>query len=105
MYLLVYSPPSDTLLANTSSQTAATVEQSVREQIRKLGINYPVAIDNNYAIWRAFDNQYWPAHYVIDTKGQIRYSHFGEGRYDTQEQVIQKLLEEAKTDASAPKPL
>ncbi|MFK3971351.1 cytochrome c biogenesis protein DipZ [Pseudomonas sp. NPDC087358] len=74
---------------------------NVREQVRKLDIRYPVAIDNNYAIWRAFDNQYWPAHYFIDAKGEIRYSHFGEGRYDTQEKVIQKLLEEARTGAGA----
>ncbi|MCY1413271.1 Protein DipZ [compost metagenome] len=69
---------------------------NVRNEVAKLGINYPVAIDNNYAIWRAFDNQYWPAHYFIDAKGQVRYSHFGEGRYESQEKVIQQLLEEAK---------
>ncbi|UZD98208.1 cytochrome c biogenesis protein DipZ [Pseudomonas corrugata] len=69
---------------------------NVRQQIRKLDINYPVAIDNQYAIWRAFNNQYWPAHYFIDAKGQVRYSHFGEGRYGEQEQVIQQLLQEAK---------
>ncbi|MDR8386273.1 cytochrome c biogenesis protein DipZ [Pseudomonas sp. JL2] len=69
---------------------------NVREQVRKLGINYPVAIDNQYAIWRAFNNQYWPAHYFIDAKGQVRYSHFGEGRYAEQERVIGQLLEEAK---------
>lgn len=69
---------------------------NVREQVRKLGIGYPVAIDNQYAIWRAFNNQYWPAHYFIDAKGQVRYSHFGEGRYGEQEQVIQQLLQEAK---------
>lgn len=69
---------------------------NVREQVRKLGIRYPVAIDNQYAIWRAFNNQYWPAHYFIDAKGQVRYSHFGEGRYAEQEQVIQQLLQEAK---------
>ncbi|WP_338473533.1 cytochrome c biogenesis protein DipZ [Pseudomonas sp. MS646] len=74
---------------------------NVREQVRKLGIHYPVAIDNQYAIWRAFDNQYWPAHYFIDAKGQVRYSHFGEGRYAEQEQVIQQLLQEAKADAAA----
>ncbi|MEX0165733.1 cytochrome c biogenesis protein DipZ [Pseudomonas brassicacearum] len=69
---------------------------NVREQVRKLDIHYPVAIDNQYAIWRAFNNQYWPAHYFIDAKGQVRYSHFGEGRYGEQEQVIQQLLQEAK---------
>jgi cytochrome c biogenesis protein CcdA/thiol-disulfide isomerase/thioredoxin len=73
---------------------------NVKEQVKKLGITYPVAIDNNYAIWRNFDNQYWPAHYLIDAKGQVRYSHFGEGRYEAQEQVIQQLLQEAKAPAA-----
>lgn len=69
---------------------------NVRKQVKQLGIGYPVAIDNNYVIWRAFDNQYWPAHYFIDAKGQVRYSHFGEGSYAEQEKVIQQLLQEAK---------
>ncbi|VVO47340.1 cytochrome c biogenesis protein DipZ [Pseudomonas fluorescens] len=73
---------------------------NVRDQVQKLGITYPVAIDNNYAIWRAFNNQYWPAHYLIDAKGQMRYSHFGEGRYEAQEQMIKQLLEEAKAPAA-----
>ncbi|TWC15471.1 MULTISPECIES: cytochrome c biogenesis protein DipZ [unclassified Pseudomonas] len=73
---------------------------NVRQQVRKLDIHYPVAIDNQYAIWRAFNNQYWPAHYFIDAKGQVRYSHFGEGRYGEQEQVIQQLLQEAKADSA-----
>ncbi|VVQ37722.1 cytochrome c biogenesis protein DipZ [Pseudomonas fluorescens] len=73
---------------------------NVRDQVKKLGITYPVAIDNNYAIWRNFDNQYWPAHYLIDAKGQVRYSHFGEGRYEAQEQMIQQLLREAKAPAA-----
>ena len=74
---------------------------NVKDQVKKLGITYPVAIDNNYTIWRNFENQYWPAHYLIDAKGQVRYTHFGEGSYDTQEKVIQQLLEEAKADAKA----
>ena len=68
---------------------------NVRKAIRDLGITYPVAVDNDYAIWRAFGNQYWPAHYFIDAKGQIRHHHFGEGEYAQSEQVIQQLLEEA----------
>ncbi|SDV11098.1 cytochrome c biogenesis protein DipZ [Pseudomonas mucidolens] len=75
---------------------------NVKDQVKKLGITFPVAIDNNYAIWRNFDNQYWPAHYLIDAKGQVRYTHFGEGRYDTQEKVIQRLLEEANTSTTPP---
>jgi len=67
---------------------------NVRAAISDLKINYPVAIDNDYAIWRAFDNEYWPAHYFIDAKGRIRYHHFGEGEYDESERVIQLLLAE-----------
>ena len=74
---------------------------NVKDKVKEYGITYPVAIDNNYAIWRNFDNQYWPAHYIIDAKGQVRYTHFGEGSYDTQEKVIQQLLEEAKASAPA----
>ncbi|MHC8387130.1 cytochrome c biogenesis protein DipZ [Pseudomonas sp. MDT2-39-1] len=73
---------------------------NVKDQVKELGITYPVAIDNNYAIWRAFDNQYWPAHYLIDAKGQVRYTHFGEGAYETQEKMIQQLLEETKAPAA-----
>lgn len=73
---------------------------NVKDQVKKLGITYPVAIDNNYTIWRNFDNQYWPAHYLIDAKGQVRYTHFGEGRYEAQEQMIQQLLKEAKAPSA-----
>ncbi|TEA59632.1 cytochrome c biogenesis protein DipZ [Pseudomonas sp. CH235] len=73
---------------------------NVKDQVHKLGITYPVAIDNNYAIWRNFDNQYWPAHYLVDAKGQVRYTHFGEGSYQAQEQMIQQLLKEAKAPAA-----
>ncbi|WP_110948113.1 cytochrome c biogenesis protein DipZ [Pseudomonas bohemica] len=69
--------------------------KNVTKAMADLGINYPVAIDNDYKIWRAFDNQYWPAHYFADAKGQIRYHHFGEGAYDESERVIQELLREA----------
>ena len=74
---------------------------NVKKAIATLGIGYPVAIDNEYKIWRAFDNEYWPAHYFIDAKGQIRHHHFGEGDYDESEQVIQQLLTEAG-DKSVP---
>ncbi|MRW93176.1 redoxin domain-containing protein [Duganella sp. FT80W] len=68
---------------------------NVRKAVKDQGITFPVAIDNDYAIWRAFNNQYWPAHYFIDAQGRIRYHHFGEGEYARSEQVIQQLLEEA----------
>ncbi|MBZ9783403.1 cytochrome c biogenesis protein DipZ [Pseudomonas sp. REP124] len=77
---------------------------NVKDKVKEYGITYPVAIDNNYSIWRNFDNQYWPAHYLIDAKGQVRYTHFGEGRYDDQEQMIQQLLQEAKADTKAASP-
>jgi cytochrome c biogenesis protein CcdA/thiol-disulfide isomerase/thioredoxin len=76
--------------------------KNVRSAVAELKIDYPVAIDNDYAIWRAFGNQYWPAHYFIDAQGQIRHHHFGEGDYDESERVIQQLLAEAgKTGLSA----
>lgn len=68
----------------------------VRKAISKRGITYPVVMDDNYAIWRSFNNRYWPAHYFVDVSGQVRYYHFGEGDYKKQEQVIQQLLEEVK---------
>ncbi|MFM0500816.1 cytochrome c biogenesis protein DipZ [Paraburkholderia caffeinilytica] len=68
---------------------------NVKKAVHDLGVDYPVAIDNNYAIWRALNNQYWPAHYFVDGKGQIRYHHFGEGDYAESEKVIQELLVEA----------
>jgi cytochrome c biogenesis protein CcdA/thiol-disulfide isomerase/thioredoxin len=69
--------------------------KNVTKAMKDLGIDYPVAVDNDYKIWRAFDNQYWPAHYFADAKGQIRYHHFGEGDYAESERVIQQLLREA----------
>lgn len=68
---------------------------NVRDAVRRFGVTYPVAMDNAFAIWRAFDNRYWPAHYFIDAKGNIRYHHFGEGDYEHSERVIQQLLKEA----------
>ncbi|WP_322071708.1 cytochrome c biogenesis protein DipZ [Paraburkholderia bannensis] len=78
---------------------------NVRKAVHDLGVDYPVAIDNDYAIWRAFNNQYWPAHYFADAKGQIRYEHFGEGEYDQSERVIQQLLVEAGHPDAANVPL
>jgi cytochrome c biogenesis protein CcdA/thiol-disulfide isomerase/thioredoxin len=76
--------------------------ENVKKAISDLKISYPVAIDNDYAIWRAFNNQYWPAHYFIDGEGRIRHHHFGEGDYEGSEKVIQQLLEEAgKSNLSA----
>jgi cytochrome c biogenesis protein CcdA/thiol-disulfide isomerase/thioredoxin len=68
---------------------------NVTKAMKDLGINYPVAIDNDFKVWRAFNNQYWPAHYFADAQGRIRYHHFGEGEYAESERVIQQLLREA----------
>ncbi len=68
---------------------------NVKKAVTDLKIGYPVAVDNDYAIWRAFGNQYWPAHYFIDATGKIRHHHFGEGDYEQSERVIQQLLAEA----------
>jgi thiol-disulfide isomerase/thioredoxin len=74
---------------------------NVRTAVSDLKIGYPVAVDSDYAIWRAFDNQYWPAHYFIDAQGRIRYHHFGEGEYDESERVIQRLLAEAGNSSNS----
>ncbi len=71
---------------------------NVKRALKDLGIEFPVAVDNNFAIWRAFDNHYWPAHYFVDAQGRVRFHHFGEGAYEKSEQVIQQLLEEARKE-------
>ncbi len=68
---------------------------NVRRAAKDMRVDYPVAIDSNYAVWRAFANNYWPALYFIDAQGQIRHHHFGEGQYEMSEMVIQRLLAEA----------
>jgi thiol-disulfide isomerase/thioredoxin len=66
--------------------------ERVRQATKDMAIDYPVAADNDYAIWSAFDNNYWPALYFVDADGVIRDHHFGEGRYEESERVIQRLL-------------
>ncbi|MGH2437694.1 MAG: thioredoxin-like domain-containing protein [bacterium] len=68
---------------------------NVRRAVRQMKVEYPVAIDNEYSIWRAFDNHYWPALYFVDARGRVRDHHFGEGEYDRSEMIIQRLLAEA----------
>jgi cytochrome c biogenesis protein CcdA/thiol-disulfide isomerase/thioredoxin len=68
---------------------------NVQRAVKDLKVTYPVAIDNDFAIWRGFNNKYWPAHYFIDAQGQIRAHHFGEGNYAQSEQIIRQLLREA----------
>ena len=68
---------------------------NVREAVKDMRIEYPVAIDSDYRVWRAFSNHYWPAVYIADAQGRIRHHQFGEGRYEECERVIQRLLREA----------
>jgi cytochrome c biogenesis protein CcdA/thiol-disulfide isomerase/thioredoxin len=75
------------------------VPQSVRDAVKRLGIMFPVVIDNDNKIWNAYHNQYWPAAYFADATGKLRFYNFGEGRYDEQDRVVAKLL--AERDAAA----
>ena len=70
----------------------------MRENVRKLGVRYPVALDNDFVTWQSWHNQYWPAKYLIDKQGHVRYFHFGEGDYSKTEDAIRTLL---GTDAPA----
>src|SRR5918999_6257894 len=65
---------------------------------REMSVDYPIALDSNYAVWRAFANQFWPALYIADAESRIRYHHFGEGEYAMTEMVIQQLLVDAGAD-------
>ncbi|QZN82729.1 cytochrome c biogenesis protein DipZ [Stenotrophomonas sp. DR822] len=77
--------------------------RNVMKAVQQLKVQYPVALDNQYAIWRAFNNRYWPAHYFVDAQGNIRGHQFGEGNYAHSEQVIRRLLVEAgQTDLPPP---
>jgi thiol-disulfide isomerase/thioredoxin len=68
---------------------------NVSRAVRDLGVTYPVALDDDYSIWRGFDNHYWPAHFFIDASGQIRAHHFGEGDYEESERILRELLTQA----------
>ena len=72
--------------------------EGVRRAARDMDVRYPIAIDNDYAVWNAFGNQYWPALYIADAKGRIRHHAFGEGGYERAEHEIRKLLEDAGAD-------
>jgi cytochrome c biogenesis protein CcdA/thiol-disulfide isomerase/thioredoxin len=74
---------------------------NVKRAVKELRVTYPVALDNDYKIWKAFSNSYWPADYLVDGGGKIRYHHFGEGKYDESEQEIQELLKERNGQAPA----
>jgi thiol-disulfide isomerase/thioredoxin len=68
---------------------------NVRRAAKEMRVDYPIAIDSDFAIWRALKNQYWPALYIVDAQGRVRHHQFGEGEYDRSERIIQQLLSEA----------
>jgi thiol-disulfide isomerase/thioredoxin len=74
---------------------------NVRRAVQAMRLGYPIAIDSDHAVWRAFDNHYWPALYLVDAQGRIRHHQFGEGGYEESERVIQRLLAEAGTGRNA----
>ena len=82
--------------------TFAREESNVARAVRELGIEYPVVLDNGYALWSAYDNHYWPAKYLVDKDGYIRSYHFGEGAYGETESQIQDLLREISPDIQLP---
>lgn len=75
--------------------------KNVAGAIKDFELTYPVVQDNDYSTWRAYKNRYWPAKYLIDASGRVRYTHFGEGKYDETERIIQELLEEAGKDVGS----
>jgi cytochrome c biogenesis protein CcdA/thiol-disulfide isomerase/thioredoxin len=79
---------------HTPEFTFESVPSNVRAATKRLGVRYPVALDSRYGTWTAYGNQYWPAKYLIDRQGNVRYAHFGEGNYDVTERNIRKLLGE-----------
>jgi thiol-disulfide isomerase/thioredoxin len=80
------------------------VPANVLASAKQQGIKYPIALDNNFDTWTAYGNQYWPAEYLIDAKGQVRHVSFGEGNYGATESVVRSLLTEAHPNVTLPKP-
>jgi thiol-disulfide isomerase/thioredoxin len=87
---------------HTPEFTFAQYESNVERGIREFGLTYPIVIDSDREIWKAFANRYWPTKYLLDIDGYLRYGHFGEGGYRECEQVIQELLREIDPDISLP---
>src|SRR5262245_57299296 len=78
---------------------------NVRWAVKDMRIDYPIAVDSEHVIWRAFKNQYWPALYFIDAQGRVRHHHFGEGAYEQSEMIIQELLRETEVGGVSRKPV
>jgi len=87
---------------HTPEFTFAQYESNVERGIREFGLTYPIVIDSNREIWKAFANRYWPTKYLLDKDGYLRYGHFGEGGYEECEQVIQELLREIDPNIELP---
>jgi len=85
--------------------TFSKTEENVRKGIEEFEIKYPVVMDNDYKIWQAFANRYWPSKYLVDKNGYFRYAHFGEGNYIETELAIQLLLKEIDSDVDLPDPM
>ncbi len=81
----------------------AKLEENVQRAAREFGLQYPIVIDSNHAIWNSWGNRYWPAKYLIDSRGFVRYYHFGEGAYGNTEQEIQNLLRQLNPRVELPK--
>ena len=89
----LYTPQGLTVVGvHTPEFPFERITGNVEVAMRRQGVKHPVAQDNRYGTWRAYSNQYWPAAYLIDAQGRIRYKHFGEGEYDRTEAVIRALL-------------
>lgn len=88
---------------HTPEFTFAQYESNVERGIREFGLTYPIVIDSDREIWKAFANRYWPTKYLLDKDGYLRFGHFGEGGYAECEQVIQELLREIDPDIALPK--
>ena len=78
---------------------------NIRRAVKDMSVVYPIAVDNDYAVWEAFKNQYWPALYFVDARGRVRHHHFGEGEYEQSERVIQQLLADAGADGVVREPV
>jgi thiol-disulfide isomerase/thioredoxin len=87
---------------HTPEFTFAQYETNVERGVREFGLTYPIVIDSNRELWTTFANRYWPAKYLIDKEGYLRWAHFGEGAYAETEQAIQELLREISPDAKLP---
>jgi thiol-disulfide isomerase/thioredoxin len=77
--------------------------ENIAAAVRELGLHYPILVDSDRKVWDAYNNRYWPAKYLIDAKGRVRYSHFGEGAYGATEQQIQRLLREVNPGVDLPR--